>query len=190
MTSATAPPRSRPPAVVPPTPVSKRPRLVAAVAAATGMAWTAIIAGRLFIGGAIGMGDQGDARRLLCQLGIRATVPFNGSTSAYLNPTWRAHRWYGEACSADGAGGLFRSSELWLLSLAKHLTGPFGLPGALDLRAQGILCALFVGLCVAALVVFLPGPLSLRVNIASLVVLLAADSAVAQFFISPYSEPL
>lgn len=156
----------------------------------TGAAWTVIIAIRLFVGGAVGMGDQGDARRLLCQLGVRATTPFNASTSSYLYPTWRAHRWFGEACSADGAGGVFRSSQLWLLSMAKHLTPVLGLPGALDLRAQGALCALIVGLLVGALVVFVPGPVWLRVTIASLVGLLAADSAVAQFFISPYSEPL
>lgn len=190
MTSLTTPLRPRPPTVVGPPPVRSQPRRLATVAAATGAAWTAIVAARLFVGGTVGMGDQGDARRLLCQLGVRSTTPFNESTSAFVHPTWVAHQWYGEACSADGAGGVFRSSQLWLLSMAKHLTAPLGLPGALDLRAQGVLCAFLVGLVVAALVVVLPGRLALRVTIASLVGLLAADSMVAQFFISPYSEPL
>ena len=79
--------------------------------------------------------------------------------------------------------------ELWLLALAKHLTPVLGLPGALDLRALGVICAVLVGLVVAGLVVTLPGSLRMRVVIASLVGLLAADSAVSQFFISPYSEP-
>jgi hypothetical protein len=161
----------------------------ALAATATGLAWMGILLARLFVGGAIGMGDQGDGRRLLCQLGIRTTTPYNASTSAYVYPTWIAHKWYGEACSADGSGGVFRSSELWLLSMAKHLTPLLGLPGALDLRALGVICAVLVGLVVAALVVFVPGPLVLRVIVASLVGLLAADSMVAQFFISPYSEP-
>jgi hypothetical protein len=162
---------------------------MASAAALTGGAWVLIELYRLFVGGAIGMGDQGDGRRLMCQLGVRSSVPFNASTSAYVYPTWVAHKWYGEACSADGAGGVFRSSELWLLSLAKHLTGPLGLPGALDLRALGVICSVLVGLVVASLVIVLPGPLWIRVVVASLVGLLASDSAVAQFFISPYSEP-
>lgn len=65
--------------------------------------------------------------------------------------------------------------------MAKHLTPILGLPGTLDLRALGVICAV--------LVVFVPGPLALRIVIASLVGLLAADSMVAEFFISPYSEP-
>ncbi|MGI8750927.1 MAG: hypothetical protein ACR2MN_01150 [Acidimicrobiales bacterium] len=171
------------------TPAGPARPAVALAAAATGLAWVGVLLARLFAGGAVGMGDQGDGRRLLCQLGVRTTTTFNGSTSAYLQPTWIPHHWYGEACSADGAGGVFRSSELWLLSMAKHLTPALGLPGALDLRALGVICAVLVGMLVAALVVFVPGPLMLRVVVASLVGLLAADSMVAQFFISPYSEP-
>jgi hypothetical protein len=164
-------------------------RSVVITAAVTGTIWLGVLLGRLFIGGAVGMGDQGDGRRLMCQLGVRSTVPFGASTSDYLSPTWVTHQWYGEACSADGSGGVFRSSELWLLSLTKHLTPILGFPGALDLRVLGIICAVLVGLVVAALVIMLPGSLVFRVVIASLVGLLAADSAVAQFFISPYSEP-
>lgn len=166
-----------------------RPRTLAIAAATTGLAWVAILVARLFMGGAVGMGDEGDGRRLLCQLGVRTSAPFNASQTAHLYPTYIAHQWYGEACSGDGAGGVFRSSELWLLSMAKHLTPILGLPGALDLRALGVICAVLVGLVVAAFVVFLPGPLALRIVIASLVGLLAGDSLVAEFFISPYSEP-
>ena len=164
-------------------------RSVALAAVVTGVAWVGILLARLFVGGAVGMGDQGDGRRLLCQLGVRTSTPFNGSTSAFLNPTWIDHHWYGEACSGDGSGGVFRSSQLWLLSMAKHLTPVLGLPGALDLRALGVICAVLVGIVVAALVVFVPGPVALRVVVASLVGLLAADSMVAEFFISPFSEP-
>lgn len=171
----------------PPGLVSRRGVALAAVV--TGVAWVGILLARLFVGGAVGMGDQGDGRRLLCQLGVRTSTEFNGSTSAFLNPTWIAHHWYGEACSADGSGGVFRSSQLWLLSMAKHLTPVLGLPGTLDLRALGVICAVLVGVVVAALVVFVPGPVALRVVVASLVGLLAADSMVAEFFISPYSEP-
>ncbi|MEP7177785.1 MAG: hypothetical protein ABI775_01730 [Pseudonocardiales bacterium] len=165
-------------------------RHASAVAAlCTGAGWALIMLLRLFAGGTIGMGDQGDARRLMCQLGVRSTAPFNGSPTPYLYTTWVKHAWYGETCTADGAGGGFRSSELWLLSMAKHLTPVLGLPGALDLRALGVICALLVGVIVGALVRVLPGPLLLRIGLASAVGLLAADSAVSQFLISPYSEP-
>jgi len=159
-------------------------------AVVTGLSWCGLILARLFVGGVIGMADQGDGRRLMCQLGVRTSAPFNANPSTYLYPSWIAHHWYGEACSADGAGGMYRSTELWLLSLAKHLTPVLGLAGTLDLRALGVICAVLVGIVVAALVVVLPGSLRLRVIVASLVGLLAADAAVSQFFVSPYSEPV
>lgn len=172
-----------------PAPRSGRASLGVA-ATLTGLIWTGILLARIFVGGAVGMGDQGDGRRLLCQLGVRNDAPFDANPSAFVYPTWVSHQWYGEACSADGAGGLYRSSELALLSLARELTPVLGLPGELDLRALGVVCAVLTGLCVGALVLALPGALVLRVGVASLVGLLAADSAVAQFFVSPYSEPI
>lgn len=180
-------PRARGPAGSPPRPARRTTVAVAVVS--TGLAWVGIMLTRLFVGGAVGMGDQGDGRRLLCQLGVRATVPFNADPSSFAYPTWVAHHWFGEACSADGAGSAFRSSQLWMLSMARHLTPILGLPGTLDLRAQGVICAVLVGVVVAALVAFAPGRLWLRVLIASLIGLLAADGMVADFFISPYTEP-
>ncbi|MGI8492676.1 MAG: hypothetical protein ACR2KC_05030, partial [Acidimicrobiales bacterium] len=164
-------------------------RATVGAAAGAAVAWTAIMLLRLFAGGAVGMGDQGDSRRLLCQLGVRSTAPFNADRAAYLYPTWVAHHWYGEACSGDGSGGVFRSSELWLLSMAKHLTPILGLPGALDLRALGIICSVLVGVCVGLWVLALPGGIVTRVGVASLVGLLVADGAFADTLISPYSEP-
>lgn len=166
--------------------LTDRPAIVAAL---TGVAWTLVMLGRLFIGGAIGMADQGDSRRLMCQLGVRADRPFAIDTTKYVTTTWVAHHWYGEACGADGSGEPYRSSQLWLLRLTKVLTHMFHFSGALDLRALGVLCAFVVGVAVAALVVVLPGRALVRVTIASLVGLAFADAAVAEYFISPYSEP-
>lgn len=184
-TAEQAPARASAPA--PPAGAPSR-RAVTLVAATTGLLWTTVLLVRLLAGGAVGMGDQGDSRRLMCQLGVRVQAPYDADRSAYLYPTWISHDWYGEACTADAAGGVYRSSELALLALAKHLTPLLGLPGTLDLRALGVVCAVLTGLLVAALVAALPGGLLLRTGVASLVGLLAADSAVAQYFISPYSE--
>jgi len=148
-----------------------------------------IVLFRLFAGGAVGTGDQGDSRRLMCQLGIRAVKPFGVDASKYVYTTWVSHQWYGEACGADGSGEPYHSSQLLLLRLAKPLTRVLNLPGTLDLRALGVICAVIVGFAVMALVLLLPGPTLRRVAIASLVALAVADGGVAEYFVSPYSEP-
>jgi len=157
------------------------------VALLTGLTWAGIMAARLFVSGSVGLADNGDSRRLMCQLGLRALQPFKPEDFVY--PVWIAHRWYGEACGAEGSGEPYRSSELWLLSLARHLTPVLGFPGALDLRVLGILASLLVGAGIGLLVVVLPGRWGRRVLVASVFGLVMADGAVADFFVSPYSEP-
>lgn len=165
-----------------------RPTL-AVIALLTGGGWGGIMAARLFVGGAVGMADNGDSRRLMCQLGVRALRPFNADATKYIYPVWVAHHWYGEACGADGSGEPYRSSELWLLSMAKHLTPFLGFSGTLDLRVVGVMACTLVGLAVALLVLVLPGPWWARVLLASGFGLAIGDSAVADYFVSPYSEP-
>ena len=161
---------------------------VVVVAPLTGLVWAGVMAVRLFVGGTVGMADNGDSRRLLCQLGVRAVHPYQADLTKYVYPVWVAHRWYGEACGADGSGEPYRSSELWLLSIAKHLTPLLGFQGSLDLRALGVLASVLVGVAAGMLVALLPGSLVRRVVVASLFGLVAADSAVAEYFVSPYSE--
>jgi hypothetical protein len=155
----------------------------------TGLAWVGIMAVRLFVGGTVGMADNGDSRRLMCQLGVRAAKPFAADAGRYLYPVWVAHHWYGEACGADGSGEPYRSSELWLLSMAKHLTPLLGFSGTLDLRALGVIACVIVGLAVGLLVALLPGGWVARVVVASVFGLAVADGAIAEYFMSPYSEP-
>ena len=162
---------------------------VVTAAIVTGSTWTGIMLVRLFVGGAIGTGDQGDSRRLMCQLGVRALRPFAAEPARFVYTTWTSHQWYGEACGADGSGEPYHSSQLVLLRLAKPVTQLLHFPGTLDLRALGIICAVLVGLAIAALVLMLPGSIRMRIGIASLVGLAVAEGSVAQYFISPYSEP-
>lgn len=159
------------------------------IALLTGGGWAGIMAARLFVGGAVGMADNGDSRRLMCQLGVRALRPFNADATKFIYPVWVAHHWYGEACGADGSGEPYRSSELWLLSMAKHLTPLLGFSGTLDLRVVGVMACVLVGVAVALLVLVLPGPWWARVLLASGFALAIGDSAVADYFVSPYSEP-
>lgn len=166
-----------------------RPRWESALLSSTvGAAWAGIMLERLFVGGTVGMADNSDGRRLMCQLGVRVVRPFTASPNDYLYPVWTAHHWYGEACGADGSGEVYRSSQLWLMSLAKHLTPILGFSGTLDLRALGVLASVLVGLAVGLLVAFLPGRWWIRVVIASAFGLVMADSAIADYFVSPYSE--
>lgn len=69
------------------------------------------------------------------------------------------------------------------------MTGLFGLPGALDLRMLGLIFAVGVAVAVGWTVRELAGPAWARVLIGSAIGLVAVDSAIAPYYISPFSEP-
>ncbi len=159
-------------------------------AVVTGIAWGLFMLARLFVGGAIGMADNFDGHRLMCQLGVAPHPTSAGQPLwAYITPRYDSYRWYGEACSAGGTGQPYLSTEYFPLLLAKLLTSLYGLPGALDLRMLGVIFAAGVAFAVGWTVRELPGPTWARVLIASGIGLAAADSAIAPYFISPFSEP-
>jgi hypothetical protein len=160
------------------------------VAVLVGVAITSVMLGRLFLGGVIGLGDQGDGHRLMCSLGVADAHALDENGPGWLHVRWTAHHWYGETCGADGSGEPVQSSQLWLLWPAKALTAAlFGASGALDLRALGLLCSVLVGVVCAGLVLVLSGPLRLRAFVATGVGMAFADCAFAGYFVSPYSEP-
>jgi len=159
-------------------------------ATATGMAWAAIALVRLFLGGAVGLADNSNGHRLLCQLGVAAHPLAAGQQAlSFVVPRYDAYTWFGEACSAGGSGQPFLSTEYFPLLYAKAATWVFGLPAALDLRMLGVLFALAVGAAVGWTVRELPGPTWVRVTISSLIGLVAVDSAIAPCYISPYTQP-
>ena len=159
-------------------------------AISTGAAWGLITLMRLFAGGAVGMADNFDGHRLLCQLGVAPRpIPAGQPLWAYVTPTYDAYTWYGEACSAGGTGQPYLSTEYFPLLLAKLLTRLFGLSGALDLRMLGPIFAAGIAIAVGWTVRELPGPRWAAVLAASGIGLAAADSAIAPYYISPFSEP-
>ncbi|GII96269.1 hypothetical protein Ssi02_65000 [Sinosporangium siamense] len=158
-------------------------------AAATGVAWIGVMLARLFAGGAIGLAEQGDGKRLLCTFGVANARPWNADMWRHIYTTWVPHTWYGETCGADGSGEVYHSTQIWILWLAKLIHGPLGLPGALDTRAVGVVGAVFVGVLCGLFVLVLPGALRLRVLMSSAFGLVYADSAFAGYFISPFAEP-
>ncbi|MGI5444034.1 hypothetical protein ACQEV4_43845 [Streptomyces shenzhenensis] len=163
-------------------------RAVRTAAVAAGAVWTTVMLLRLLLGGVVGLGDDGNGDRLLCMFGVVGSHPWNAEPSAHVYPTWVPHTYYGEACGVKESGEPYYSSQMLVLGLAKTLTPLLGLPGALDLRAAGILLALLFGVIIALLVALLPGPLWLRLVATAGFGLVMCDSAFASFFIAPYSE--
>jgi len=161
----------------------------------TGLAWSFVLLIRMYYGGAIGLADNFDGHRLMCQLGVAPhPYPADQQLWAFVTPRYDAYTWYGESCSAGGTGQPYLSTAVIPLWIAKALTATvgnhlFGLPGALDLRVLGLvyvaLAAIAIGWCAHEL----PGRAWLRVLTASGIGLVVADSAFAPEFISPYATP-
>ena len=161
----------------------------------TGFGWAVILLTRLYLGGAVGLADNFDGHRLMCQLGVAPhPIPADQPLWEYITPRYDAYTWYGESCSAGGSGQPYLTTAVFPLWLAKFLTATlgdhvFGLPGALDLRMLGIvyiaLAAAAIGWCVHEL----PGRPWVRVLLASVIGLVVSDSAFALDFISPLSDP-
>jgi len=159
------------------------------VASITGAAVLVLLIIRLFVPTAVGMADQGDGQRLLCQLGVANVAPSNYVLMwQHIYTQWIPHQWYGETCGMLGSGNAYLSSQLLLLWPAKFLTPMFGMGFGLDTRAVGIVCALAFSVLLMFFVAFLPGRIGFRVMMAALVAAVMADGVFVDFFISPYSE--
>jgi hypothetical protein len=159
-----------------------RPRYRARPAAlAVGLVVTVIMLLRLFAGGVVGLGDEGDGHPVTCSIGVAEP-----GGPGHVHPVWPSHHWYGETCGT--AGHPHPSTELWLLWPVKILTSAVS-GGGLDLRLLGVLCSLLVGLLCAGLVLALGGPVRVRAFVAVGVGMVFADCAFADYFVSPYAEP-
>ncbi|OYD61138.1 glycan biosynthesis hexose transferase WsfD [Rhodococcus sp. OK302] len=184
-----------------------RPRLQAALASVsriagyrmdgTGLGWVSVGVGvafsgalllRLFVSGAIGLSDQGDGQRLTCGLGLRAGNAYNTPVDDLVYTTYFDHRWYGEDCPWNTYGQPYNSSQLYLLQLAKWLTPLLRLPGDMDLRALGVVCALVLGVLAALMFVWIPGSLVGKGFVVTGVWLIVADATFAGYFVSAYSD--
>lgn len=143
---------------------------------------------RMFVPGPVGLSDQGDGHRLLCELGLRNDVPWGATQSDYVRFTWVPHRYYGETCGANQTSQPYYSSALVLMRMASWLTPILHLPGALDLRALAVLCCIIAGVAIGWLVHEIRGAMLARAAVGVLVGLIVADGGIAQYFASPYSE--
>jgi len=159
------------------------------VASITGAAVFVLLIIRLLVPTPVGMSDQGDGQRLLCQLGVANVAPSNYVLMwQHIYTQWIPHQWYGETCGTLATGNAYISSQLLLLWPAKFLTPLFGWGFGLDTRAVGIVCAFFFSVLLTLFVAFLPGRIGFRVMMGALVAAVMADGIFVDFFISPYSE--
>ena len=162
---------------------------------ATGVLWAVVLLVRLYAGGVVGLADNFDGHRLMCQLGVAPhPIPADQPLWAYITPRYDAYTWYGESCSAGGTGQPYLTTAVFPLWIAKLLTATighhvYGLPGALDLRMLGVVYIALAALAVGWTVHELPGRMWIRVLTASGIGLVVADSAFAPDFISPLSDP-
>ncbi|WP_369069183.1 glycan biosynthesis hexose transferase WsfD [Kineococcus terrestris] len=148
---------------------------------------SALFALRMLGGGLVGLSDQGDGHRLLCQLGLRQGNAYNTSTRDHLYPLWFDHTWYGEDCGA--AGERYRSTQLAPAWVATRLTHLLTDHDGLDLGVLAVLSSLLVGALVAALTLLVARRWPARLLVAAALFLVAADATFAGYFASAYSEP-
>jgi hypothetical protein len=124
----------------------------------------------------IGMADNGDGWRMLCDLGGRHTE---------IKPEFYVHFSYGpgQACRSD-----YISSQAWLDWFASKLGKVLGSSAELNLLVLGAITCVLVAVGVAATVLGLELSRRNRVIAAVLLLLVMADSAFFGYFASVLSE--
>ncbi|GIH23270.1 hypothetical protein Aph01nite_15800 [Acrocarpospora phusangensis] len=153
-------------------------------AVVTGLLWAGVMLARLFTGGPVGVADQGGGQKLLCGFGLANSRPWGVDGADYVFTTWESHPWFGETCEP------YRSTQLAMIWLEKSINRLLWLPGDVDTRGLGVICAILVGVIVALLAGLLPGRWWIRAAVASTIGLVYADAAFAGFFVSPHTEPV
>jgi hypothetical protein len=166
-------------------------RTRAVIAVALGLFWTAFMLVRLFVPSTVGLADETDGHRYMCQRGLELVGPPDfASTGFWVTPKYHMHTWYGELCGTyRGDETKYASSHEAVIWLGQQLTHLFGMPGALDLRALGIFYAVLIGLAVGLTFALMPGNLAIGVLTTIGIGLVYAESVIAVYFISPYAEP-
>lgn len=136
----------------------------------------AVLLTRFLVPSPIGLADNGDGIRLLCNLdGLDNPRP--------LETYVRFAYWPAPRC-VDG----YRSSQLWLDRVAQALGHALGGSAALDLIVLGVLSCVLAAIAVAVLVLALPLRPWHRAPAAVAVLLVVADSAFFGYFASVFSE--
>lgn len=152
--------------------------------------WLAIFAGsfglflvRFLVPTPVAQADNRDGPRLLCGLGLG---PVTGGHPLFFRYAYFEYvtRPY---CSGRAP---YPSSELVPLEIGRLLTPVFGLRGALNMIAVGILICALASVGIASLAVGLRIRLWARLLVAAVIWVVLADAALFDTFAGPFSEPV
>ena len=135
---------------------------------------------QLFWRADVGLADNGDGFRLMCEFELLKSVDtlFNQLVVQYTPST---------GC-ASGLG--YFSSQQWLVAPAVWVYQlRFGTQAGFDLRTLGVLHALVYGAALSALFLGLPGSRLRRALMVLGAGALLADISFVSYFVSPFSEP-
>jgi hypothetical protein len=151
-----------------------------------GVSWftaaAALLCGRILVPGPVGMADNSDGRRLICQLS--AAPPQGWHDSAYWWHTQFLYTANSSPCLVS-----YRSSQLLVLRAAAWITRLILPHEALDLRVAGVLTVLAWAAAVALVRLGAPGSARTGALLAGGLLLILLDAQFADYPISAYSEP-
>jgi hypothetical protein len=149
-----------------------------------GLVAAALMGARLLLPVPVGLANNGDGGRLMCQLGAAANGPPAGTAQ------WLYVRFWYPPVGADDFCGPYRTTQLLQLRLTAKLHSVLGSPGVLDMRLVIIEDCLLTGIALGTLAWLLRRMrLALRVALLVAVFAVLADSTFADYAASPYSEP-
>ncbi|MGH1550327.1 hypothetical protein ACRAWB_14605 [Leifsonia poae] len=143
---------------------------------------TGIMLLRLFVPVPVGMADNGDGLRLMCQVGVG---PHATSRKDLFN-SWAILDYF-TVHVTPGSCLNYPSTTKLLMQFWAYLSHETGATAGLDLRFALLTYAIFVGLLVLALTLLFRSPV-IQGIVAVLFVLVVGDTAFADYLASPFTE--
>lgn len=139
---------------------------------------------RLLLPVPVGLANNGDGARLMCQVGAAANGPPAGSAQ------WYFVRLHYPAADPNEYCGPYRTAQLLQLRLTAWLHSVLGLPGALDMRLLIIEDSLLIGIALGAMAWLLRRMrLTFRLLLLAGTFAVVGDATFADYAASPYSDP-
>jgi hypothetical protein len=130
----------------------------------------------------VAQADNRDGPRLMCGLGL---VPVTHGRPRFFRFAYFEYV-HNPACAGRAP---YPSSQLVLLELARLLTPVFGLPGSLNLIAQGVLMCALASVGIASLATGLRLRLWAQLLVAAAIWVIVADASFFDVMAGPFSEP-
>jgi hypothetical protein len=137
---------------------------------------------RFLVPNPVAQADNRDGPRLMCGLGL---VPVTHGRPRFFSFAYFEYV-HSPACAGRAP---YPSSQLVLLELARLLTPVFGLPGSLNLIAQGVLMCTLASVGIASLATGLRVRLWAQLLVAAVIWVIVADASFFDVMAGPFSEP-